>query len=96
MNVFDLLDKADAPAQRARMDRRQQGRPESGEMGLRRKDGTEVWVLFESHSIFENGRYQGVLIDDDGHIGAQGHRGAARAQRGAASPGTEVAHIGSW
>jgi PAS domain S-box-containing protein len=61
MTVFDLMDDAGGVAQRVRMVRRREGKPESGELGLRRKDGTEMWVMFESHAIFENGQYQGVL-----------------------------------
>ncbi len=61
MSVFDLMDEVGGVAQRERMVRRRAGLPESGELALERKDGREVWVMFESHSIYEDGEYKGVL-----------------------------------
>jgi PAS domain S-box-containing protein len=94
--VFDLMDDAGGVAQRARMARRREGKPESGELGLRRKDGTEIWVMFESHAILENGQYQGVLsmlmdISERRAIEARLQRSEAQLRQAQA-----VADIGSW
>jgi PAS domain S-box-containing protein len=96
MTVFELMDEAGGVAQRERMARRRDGRPESGELGLRRKDGVEIWVMFESHSIYEDGRYGGVLsllmdISERRRMEArlrQSESQLREAQR--------VAHMGSW
>jgi PAS domain S-box-containing protein len=96
MTVFDLMDEAGGTAQRHRIERRRQGQPESGELGLKRKDGREVWVLFESHSIVENGRFQGVLsmmmdITERRSMEARLRRSEAQLRES-----QEVAHLGSW
>jgi PAS domain S-box-containing protein len=96
LTVFDLMDNAGGAAQRVRMERRRQGKPESGELGLRRKDGSEVWVMFESHSIFEGGLYKGVLsmmmdISDRRRMEARLRHSESRLREA-----QEVAHMGSW
>jgi len=96
MTVFDFMDEAGQIAQRIRIEQRREGKPASGELGLRRKDGSEVWVLFESHSIFDHGRFHGVLsmmmdISDRRRMEAR-----LRHSESQLSEAQEVAHLGSW
>jgi PAS domain S-box-containing protein len=96
MTVFDLMDEAGGAAQRVRIEHRRQGKPASGELGLRRKDGTEVWVLFESHSIFDDGRFQGVLsmlmdISDRRRMEARLRQSESQLREA-----QELANLGSW
>jgi PAS domain S-box-containing protein len=96
MTVFDLMDEAGGNAQRARIERRRQGKPESGELALKRKDGSEVWVMFESHSIFEEGHFHGVLsmmmdISERRRIEGLLQRGEAQLREA-----QHVAQLGSW
>ena len=96
MTAFDLIDEAGACAQRDRMASRRGGGPENGEVVLKRKDGSGVSVLYEAHSIFENGRLRGALsmatdISERKAIEARLEHSEAMLRQA-----QEIAHVGSW
>ena len=94
--LFDLLDEEQRSVVERNMERRKRGEPGSGEVGAKRKDGTNIWLLFKSNPIFEEGRFAGMLsmavdITERKRIEDRLKRSEAQLRRA-----QEVAHIGSW
>jgi PAS domain S-box-containing protein len=87
---FALLDPAEVPAARARLDRRRSGGSETHELRLRRRDGTTLWVHKASSPVFEaDGTFAGALyLFSD--VTARREAEAARAEAAAALRASEA------
>ena len=61
-SLFSFLDEAGKVIAAANLERRRRGSPEQHAVKFRRKDGTDLWGLFETNPILDrNGRYAGAL-----------------------------------
>jgi PAS domain S-box-containing protein len=95
-SIFDPVPEDKRALLQKNMERRRRGEPESGEIGAKRKDGTDVWLLFESNPAFEDGRFAGILtmvVDITERKRTEERLRRSEAQLRQAQ---EIAHIGSW
>src|SRR5436853_105228 len=61
-SLFELMDDETRAIAQRNIERRRKGIAEAGEIRLRRKDGSDLWVIFDSAPVFdERGGYVGVL-----------------------------------
>ncbi|MBU2551373.1 MAG: PAS domain S-box protein, partial [Proteobacteria bacterium] len=61
-HIFSPMDKKDRPEVEAMLERRRKGLSENSEVRVRRKDGTELWVLASASPLYDSdGQYAGSL-----------------------------------
>lgn len=79
-SIYDFMDESKRAAAKERALRRQHGAAEHGEVELRRKDGTEIWVSFRANALFDvDGRFEvGLVLVTD--ISAQRRADEVRAR----------------
>jgi PAS domain S-box-containing protein len=96
-SLYSIVDEEDHPALRGRLVARREGRAETGELRLRRKDGSIVWAIVAGTPLFDRaGVYRGALGIVTDITARRVMEQALRRSEERLALAQHVAHIGSW